>query len=119
MDVQELLAQAKDAMTVKRVFGEPYERDGVTLVPVAAVAGGGGGGTGEGSDGEGSGSGFGLSARPVGVYVIKNEQVSWEPALDLNRIVVAAQFAAIVLLLTLRTLVKSRGKTKRAKLRLK
>src|SRR5438270_11062177 len=46
MDAQEILAQAKDTMTVKRVFGEPYEKNGLTLVPVAAVAGGAGAGSG-------------------------------------------------------------------------
>jgi uncharacterized spore protein YtfJ len=56
MDVQELLAQAKDAITVKRVYGEPIEKNGVTIVPAAAVRGGGGGGVGEGSSDEGTGS---------------------------------------------------------------
>jgi uncharacterized spore protein YtfJ len=119
VDVQELLSQAKDAITVKRVFGEPYERDGVTVVPVAAVRGGGGGGGGEGPSGEGSGSGsgFGISGRPVGIYVIRNGQVSWQPAFDLNRVILGGQIAAIALFLTLRATAKSRGKTKRTKVR--
>lgn len=119
MDVQELLSQAKDAITVKRVFGEPYERDGVTIVPVAAVRGGGGGGGGEGPNGEGSGSGsgFGVSGRPVGVYVIKEGQVSWQPAFDLNRVILGGQLAAVAMFLALRGMAKSRGKTKRTKIR--
>ena len=44
MDVETLLHQAREVTTVRRVFGEPIERDGVTVVPVAAVRGGGGGG---------------------------------------------------------------------------
>ena len=40
MDVHEVLNQARDAMTVKRVFGDPYEKDGVTVIPVANVMGG-------------------------------------------------------------------------------
>ena len=43
MDAQQILDQANDAITVRRVFGEPIERDGVTVVPVAVVFGGGGG----------------------------------------------------------------------------
>jgi hypothetical protein len=120
MDVQELLAQAKDAITVKRVFGEPYEKNGVTVVPVAAVRGGGGGGGGEGPSGEGSGSGsgFGLSGRPVGVYVIGQDgQVSWQPAFDLNRVILGGQIAAVAFFLLLRATAKSRAKTKRTKLR--
>lgn len=48
MQIDEVLTQARDAMTVRRVFGEPIERDGLTIIPVANVMGGGGGGTGEG-----------------------------------------------------------------------
>lgn len=92
MDVQETIAKARDAITVKRVYGEPYERDGVTVIPAAVVAGGGGGGSGEGPDPgqRGGGSGFGLGARPVGAYVIRDGAVSWEPAVDVTRIVTQA-----------------------------
>jgi len=44
MEVQGVIAQARDALTVKRVFGEPYEKNGVTMIPVARVQGGAGGG---------------------------------------------------------------------------
>lgn len=120
MDVQELLSQAKDSITVKRVFGEPYERDGITIVPVASVRGGAGGGGGEGPEGEGSGSGsgFGVSGRPVGVYVIdRSGQVSWQPAFDLNRVILGGQIVAIGFFFMLRGMAKSRGKTKRTNLR--
>ena len=46
MDVQAVITQARDALTVDRVFGQPYERNGVTVFPVATVRGGGGGGGG-------------------------------------------------------------------------
>ena len=64
MEVQDVIAQARDAITVKRVFGEPYEKDGVTVIPAAKVQGGAGGGGGEDPEGQakGSGSGFGVSA---------------------------------------------------------
>ena len=48
MDVNELMRQTRDVLTVTRLFGEPVERDGVTVIPVAVVRGGGGGGHGEG-----------------------------------------------------------------------
>ncbi len=41
-NVDEILAGARDAMTVKRVFGDPVDTDGVTVIPVARVGGGGG-----------------------------------------------------------------------------
>lgn len=46
MDVQRMIAEARDVITVKRVFGDPYEKDGVTIIPAATVQGGGGGGGG-------------------------------------------------------------------------
>jgi uncharacterized spore protein YtfJ len=115
MEVQEVLAQARDAMSVKRVFGEPYEKNGVTVIPAARVQGGAGGGGGEGPEGQGrgSGSGFGLAARPVGAYLIRGEEVTWRPAVDLNRIMLGAQVVAIVALLTLRAIVKARAKAQR------
>ncbi|MGH2980203.1 MAG: spore germination protein GerW family protein [Solirubrobacterales bacterium] len=112
MDVSEAVTQIRDAITVKRVFGEPYERDGVVVVPVARVGGGGGGGGGEGSEpsasngsgtksGSGFGLGFGLGATPVGAYVIEGGDVRWKPALDLTSIVLRAQTAVILVLLML------------------
>jgi uncharacterized spore protein YtfJ len=40
--VLDKLGAVKDTMTVSRVFGESYQVDGVTIVPVATVRGGGG-----------------------------------------------------------------------------
>ena len=90
MNPEELLQGAKDAITVRRVFGEPIEHEGVVVVPVAKVAGGGGGG---GDSENNGGGGFGLGARPVGVYVIKDGQVSWRPAIDPIRVAVVAVLA--------------------------
>lgn len=114
MEVQEVIAQARDAITVKRVFGEPYEKNGVTVIPAARVQGGAGGGGGEGPEGQGkgSGTGFGLSARPVGAFLIRGDEVSWRPAVDINRIVLGGQVVAIVAMLTMRAIVKARAKAR-------
>ena len=86
-NVDELWKGARDAITVKRVYGDPVQSDGVTLVPAAAVRGGAGGG----GDNEGNGGGgFGIAARPVGAYVIRDGRVSWRPAVDLNRVLLLA-----------------------------
>jgi len=97
MDFQEWISKAQDAITVRRVYGEPYERDGVVVIVAAAVRGGGGGGSGEDATkgGSGGGGGFGLTARPVGAYVIEDGKVRWEPVRDLTRI--AVQVAVAVL----------------------
>ena len=97
-NVDEILEGARDAMTVGRVYGEPIEQDGVTVVPAAAVRGGGGGG---GDDTQNGGAGFGLGARPVGAYVIRKHEVTWVPAVDVSRIVLyslAAMLLGAVLL---------------------
>jgi uncharacterized spore protein YtfJ len=107
MNVDEMLTGARDAVTVKRVYGEPIEKNGITLIPAAKVSGGGGGG---GDAEKNAGGGFGISAKPAGAYVIKGDEVEWQPALDVNRIVIGGQIVAIFFFLFLRTLVKSRAK---------
>ncbi len=108
--LQQTLADARDAISVSRVYGDPIERDGTTVIPAAAVRGGGGGGGGEGPNGEGagSGSGFGMDARPVGAFVVRDGNVHWEPAVDRNRQIATVGAVLIVGLLTVRTLVKRR-----------
>jgi len=67
MKVGEVLSSARDTFTVKRVYGEPYEKDGLTVIPAAVVSGGAGGGTGHDEKGqEGEGGGFGMIGRPAG-----------------------------------------------------
>jgi uncharacterized spore protein YtfJ len=112
MEVQDVIAQARDAITVKGVFGEPYEKDGVTIIPAARVQGGAGGGSGEDpqSQGKGSGSGFAMTARPVGAFIIREGELSWRPAVDVNRIVLGGQVVAIVALLTIRAIIRARAK---------
>jgi uncharacterized spore protein YtfJ len=96
-NVDQMWKGARDAVTVKRVYGEPVERDGVTVIPAAAVRGGAGGG----GDNEGNGGGgFGLAARPIGAYVIQDGSVRWRPAVDVNRVLLLG--AAVVLLLARR-----------------
>ena len=107
MQVDEVLAQARDAMTVQRVFGDPIERDGVTVIPVANVMGGAGGGSGEApEEGSGGGAGYGIRATPAGVYVIRDGAVDWQPAVDMGRVILVGQLVAIVALLVLRSVLK-------------
>ena len=115
MQVQDVIDQARDTLTVKRVFGEPYEKDGVTVIPAARVQGGAGGGSGEdpNSQGRGSGSGFGVTARPVGAFIIRDGDLNWRPAVDVNRIILGGQVVVVVALLTVRAIIKARSKARR------
>ena len=100
MDVQELITGVRDSISVKRVYGDPYEKNGLTVIPAAAVRGGGGGGTGvhEGEE-TGTGGGFGVQARPSGAWIIEGDTVTWKPAVDVNRIVLGGQLVALAAIL--------------------
>jgi len=94
-DVRELVDKAKDLITVRQVFGDPIERDGVTLIPAAYVRGGGRGGGGTNEDNSGSGLGFGIASRPSGTFVIRGDEVEWQPSIDVTRVI--QSFAAVVI----------------------
>lgn len=114
MKLQELIATTRDAVSVKRVYAEPYEKDGVTVIPAAAVSGGGGGGSGKDERGqEGEGGGIGVAGRPVGAYVIKQGEVTWRPAIDVNRMLGTIAVVLIVYLVTRVRLTRIRAKSGR------
>lgn len=97
--VLENLRGTRDAMSVGRVFGDPIELEGVTVIPVARVSGGGGGGGGEGNGpdeegGSGFGTGFGVAAHPVGMYELHDGSVEWKPAVDVTRLARGGQVLA-------------------------
>lgn len=100
VDVNQFVTTAQDAITVRRVYGEPVERDGVTVIPAARVAGGGGGGNGQEASGQqGEGGGFGIAASPAGAFVIREGSVRWMPAVDPARIVATAALALVAVVL--------------------
>ena len=107
MEPRDLIKGVREAMSVRQVFGEPVERDGVTVIPAATVIGGGGGGGGEGGrkpsesgDAEsqsGVGVGFGGVMWPAGAFEIKDGRVTWRPAIDVTRVLLMALGLAIAL----------------------
>jgi len=120
MDVEKILEKASDQLSVRRAFGPAYEKNGLLIIPVALVAGGGGGGMArpgranpaahtdtpskEAGPADASsmdaGGGFGGLVLPVGVYVVKDDQVRWVSAVDVTIAVLASLALA-------RTLVRS------------
>ena len=99
-DVLESVRGTRDAMTIQRVFGDPIELEGVTVIPVARIAGGAGGGGGESKEGDdpgsGYGSGFGMDARGIGVYEVRDGGVVWKPAVDVTRLARGGQVLAAI-----------------------
>jgi uncharacterized spore protein YtfJ len=88
----DILTRVGDQLGIRRVFGEPIDRDGVTVVPVAVSIGGGGGGN--APEDQGSGGGFGGMVRGIGAYSISNGQVRFVPAVDTTAL--AAMFVLVV-----------------------
>jgi uncharacterized spore protein YtfJ len=117
--LDEILADAGKSLGVRRVYGEPYEKNGVTVIPAARVMGGAGGGGADatadsstGAPATGSGVGFGMSGGPVGAFVIKGDEVKWVPAVDVNRLMLGFQVAIVVFFLVMRSISKTRAKSR-------
>jgi uncharacterized spore protein YtfJ len=111
--VLETIREVVDGAAAGKVFGEPITQQDITIVPVAKVSGGGGGGGGagpaeQGREARGAGGGMGLSARALGVFVIKDGKVAWRPAVDVNRVILGGQIVIIAALLLARAIVKAR-----------
>ncbi|HYY46571.1 MAG TPA: spore germination protein GerW family protein [Candidatus Angelobacter sp.] len=105
----DIVTEAKSVMRASEVFGTPYEKNGLTIIPAAKISGGAGAG-GDQHEPQAGGGGFGVSSRPAGAFVIRGDDVRWQPAVDVNRAILMGQVVAIVALLTLRTIVKSLAK---------
>lgn len=106
-DPASLTNAANDTFTVRRVFGEAYERNGTLVIPVARLWGGTGSGSGGGEagapasdadtarggvqEGHGGGGGYGVHVKAVGVFVVDETGAHWQPALDLNRVILGGQ----------------------------
>jgi hypothetical protein len=112
MNTQEILAGAQNAMTARRIFGDPIEVRGVTILPVATVGGRGGGARRGGEDG---GVSFGIGARPAGVYIIRDDgHVTWRPALNLNLVILGGQMVVLAAILSLRSVLRAWARERHA-----
>jgi uncharacterized spore protein YtfJ len=84
-------------LRARDVFGEPVQSRGVTVVPVASVAGGGGGGESTASNpGSQAGVGFGFVARPIGAFEIRDGKTRWRPVIDVTALTVVGLLAGLV-----------------------
>jgi uncharacterized spore protein YtfJ len=99
-NVDEILGGARDAISARRVYGDPIETEEATVLPAAAIGGGGGGGGDNASNG---GAGFGLRARPVGAWVIRGGEAKWKPAVDVNRLALYGLLFALIVALRRRS----------------
>lgn len=123
--LKDSLEMGKDVFGRSQIFGEPVVHGDVVVIPVGRMRGGAGGGggsgigepghapsTGSGSGpetmtGEGAGHGWGMDAKATGAYVIHGDKVSYMPAVEVSRIVVAGIVGTVVGLLLVPRIIRA------------
>ena len=91
-----------DRANVSTVFGEPVEREGITVIPVAKARFGFGGGGGAGArgseEGSGGGGGGGAFVSPVGYIEVRDGTAQFKrisSPLDLIALLAAASLVSL------------------------
>jgi uncharacterized spore protein YtfJ len=110
----ELLAMLAERLgariTASTVYGDPIERDGVTVVPVAVARFGIGAGSGAdpGKKQEGEGGGGGAMVGPVGYIELKDGRSRFVPVVHPARMAALVLAAALGVVAILRPRARSR-----------
>jgi uncharacterized spore protein YtfJ len=106
--VQRIGETIGDRAKVTAVFGDPVEREGITVIPVAKArfgfGGGGGAGGREGDEGSGGGGGGGASVSPVGYIEVGQGTAQFRRILTPTDFLPLAAAAALTLLAARRLL---------------
>jgi uncharacterized spore protein YtfJ len=107
---EETVSEFLSVADVKKVYGEPVESNGQTIIPAAEVLAGMGFGVGAGSgqgkdtseSGSGSGGGGGgrTFSRPVAIIVAGPQGVEIQPVFDMSKIALTALTAFGFMLVT-------------------
>jgi uncharacterized spore protein YtfJ len=105
--VERLAEKLGTAANSATIYGEPVERDGVTVIPVAKAAYGFGGGEGNGTEGKGTGSGGGggMVLTPVGYIEIKDGATRFRTIRDPQMVVKVVAIGSLALFLTTKSIV--------------
>ncbi|MHA6248421.1 spore germination protein GerW family protein [Pontibacter sp. CAU 1760] len=100
----EKLGIAADSATI---YGEPVEREGVTVIPVSKATYGFGGGEGMGTEGKGAGSGGGggMVLTPVGYIEMKDGATRFRAIRDPQTVVKIVAIGSLALLMTTKSIV--------------
>jgi len=105
---------------VKMIFGEPVEKDGITVIPVTRARWGfsggssSGGNTSENHKGEGMGGVGGVKVSPAGYVEVRNGRARFHPIYDpamVTQIIVASGIVAALLQVVRRLISKQRTKS--------
>ena len=100
--LQRIGSTVGDKANASTVFGEPVEREGITVIPVArarfAFGGGGGGGRKEGEEGSAGGGGGGAVVNPAGYIEVRDGSAHFRrifSPVDLLFVAMAASLGAV------------------------
>ncbi|WP_299824790.1 GerW family sporulation protein [uncultured Pontibacter sp.] len=85
--VERLAQKFGAAAKASHIYGEPVERDGITVIPVAKAVYGFGGGAGKKTEEEGAGGGGGMVLTPVGYIEIQQGNSKFRSIRDPQTIV--------------------------------
>lgn len=97
--IERIAEQVQIHANAKQVYGEPVERDGTTIIPVARVQWGfGGGGIGRGAVERGGGGG-GARAYPSGFIELRGGKAEFRPIHDAGSVATAVAAGAAGMML--------------------
>ncbi|MFW6201106.1 MAG: spore germination protein GerW family protein [Gemmatimonadota bacterium] len=97
--IAELAERIGRTARAKAVFGDPIERDGVTVIPVARARWGFGDGGGAGERGEGAGGGGGgggVMLRPVGFIEVRKGKARYRPIVSTAALAASVAAAGVL-----------------------
>jgi uncharacterized spore protein YtfJ len=104
--IQELAQKLGTSANASTIYGEPVERDGVTVIPAAKAMYGFGGGSGSKAGEEGTGGGGGVAIKPVGYIEIKDGNTKFKSIPDPERVVKIIAVGGVMAFLILKSVTK-------------
>lgn len=105
--IEQLAQRLGISASATTVYGQPVERGGVTVIPVAKARYGFGGGSGANKKGEeGSGGGGGVSVTPIGYIEMKDGATQFRKIRDPQSLIAAMAIGGLFAFLTARSLGK-------------
>ena len=104
--VERIAEKLGSAANVTRIFGEPVERNGITVIPVSKAMYGFGGGAGTKAGEEGSGGGGGLMLTPVGYIEIREGKTRFKTIRNPQTLLRIIAVSGLFTLLTARTITR-------------
>ena len=104
--VERLAQRLGVAANASHIFGEPVERDGLTVIPVARAVYGFGGGSGGREGEEGAGGGAGMALTPVGFIEMGSGAARFRHLRDPLTLLPVVAAGCLATLLILRRMIK-------------